>query len=271
MGIIRERLFKLKEISAISIKDKFENSQNEPFFIKGVDQNTGKSDHYVLKPTIGSRMYAGASMRELIASLIAIELELIVPEPVIVNISLELAELYKNHKFYKILSSNIGKNFGTLYLEDNTTWLDSYYQNKLFFPTIQSIFIFDVFIDNTDRNNTKPNVLVKDDKIHMIDHEIAFSFAHLILYDNPTPWLLTENDCALSRLHLFYNFLKGGIFCSENLIKKMANLDVEFWNAVEFYLPNDWKHEKYITIRNYLLNRITRLDLFQKEIERLLM
>ena len=56
MGRITDRKFVLPEIAAMSVRKQFQNSQNKPLLIQGVDKQTGKSGFFVLKPTVGLRM-----------------------------------------------------------------------------------------------------------------------------------------------------------------------------------------------------------------------
>ena len=87
MGKIRDGNFEFQHIFATSYSDVFETSANQPLLVLGINMNNGVSGEFVLKPTGAQRMYPGASMKELIASLIALELELSTPEPV--NITVE--------------------------------------------------------------------------------------------------------------------------------------------------------------------------------------
>ena len=198
------------------------------------------------------------------------ELEIPVPVPVTIDISDEFIELYSDKEYHATLQNSRGLNFGTKYLDSMPTWTDAHYKNKLLHQAIQSTFIFDAFIENVDRNKIKPNMLVGNDQIYLIDHEISFSFADLIAYQNLTPWRLTENDCVLFQQHLFYNYLKGKNFCCEKLFEKIATLNEDFWDSAYYYLPNEWIHEKYNTIREHLLKRALRINEFQLDIERLL-
>ena len=272
MGIIRDGNMKVKKISPLSIRDIFDSSQNRPFLIQGVDSETGDIGYYVLKPTVGLRMYSGAALKELLSSFIAIELEIPIPEPVVIIITREFAELYRDESYYQILSDSIGSNFGTLYLDSGySTWMEAHYHNKLLFQAIQKTFVFDTFIDNADRNNFRPNMLVGHDEIYLIDHELAFSFTNAILYNNPTPWMLNENDCTLAQQHLFYYFLKGKQFISDNLIQKMSNIDEQFLDNFEQHLPHLWRNEVFDKIKNFILLRTANLGEFRNEIERLLL
>jgi len=270
MGQILNNQFVIKVVKAVSIRKCLTNSQNQPFIIEGININTGEQGFYVLKPNIGNRMYSGATMKELLASLMALELDINVPEPVIVEINEDFTQLYKGKQYHSILVNSSGKNFGTRYLEGLPTWTDANYDNPLLHQAIQETFVFDTFIENADRNRLKPNMLIGSDKIYLIDHELAFSFVDLILYNNPTPWVLTENDCNLAKNHLFYNFIRGKNFCCSNLLSKMVNLNPIFWETVESYLPFEWRNDKFNIIKSLLSLRISDIKEFQNGIERLL-
>jgi hypothetical protein len=270
MGIIKDDSFKLSRIYPQVLREGFESSQNRPVLIRGINVDTGVADYYVIKPAGANRMYNGAAMRELIASLLALELELQTPEPVIVEVDDRFIELTKGTVYYSSFEKSQGLNFGSKYIEGHNIWKDDHFKTPVLFSEIQKIFIFDIFIENSDRNKIKPNLMTNNQQILIFDHEIAFSFADILLYNNATPWKFSDNDIQLFQNHLFYNFLHGKEFVSESFVDKMGTLDYRFWEKVESLLPKEWMHEKYPMIKNHLLKRISELEKFKNEIKRLL-
>jgi len=267
---IKNSDFSIRRIYPHIIEERFINSQNQPFRIRGVDMNDGTSGYFILKPMGASRMYTGAAMKELIASLIAIEVGLNVPEPVIIEIDKNFVNLADNKETREVLSNSIGLNFGSLYLKGLSTWTEAGFLIKNLFSTIQKVFIFDVFIENTDRTKVKPNMLTDNEDIVILDHELAFSFIDLLFYKNDTPWILTDNDKNLFRQHLFYDFLHGKEFVSDDFIDKFKLLDKQFWERVKYLIPSPLVVDKFDVIEKHLINRISNFDLFVKDLKRFL-
>lgn len=233
--------------------------------------DNGASDYYVLKPNGSSRMYPGATMREFIAALVANELGLSTPEPVIIEIDEKFVQLANDEMSYQVLNKSIGLNYGCLYLSGLSTWTNASFLYKNLFSTIQKVFIFDVFIENTDRSQGKPNMLTDNKDIVILDHEIAFSFIDLLLYKNDTPWLLNDNDKDLFRKHLFYSFLNGKEFVCEDFVTKFSSLDKAFWERLQYLIPSDLVIDRFNSIRDHLLNRISKIEIYKEEIKRLLL
>jgi hypothetical protein len=104
MGIIRDRQFRIPKIFPQIIRHNFEESENRPILIQGVDIVSGSEGYYVIKPSNARRMYPGASMKELIASLLALELDMLTPHPVIIEVDDEFIETTKGSDNYLTLS-----------------------------------------------------------------------------------------------------------------------------------------------------------------------
>jgi hypothetical protein len=79
----------------------FETGANQPMVIQGVCRETGVKGDFVVKYRGAPRMSIEASCRELIASFIAMELDLFVPEPAIINVSKEFVESLSGKSGYK--------------------------------------------------------------------------------------------------------------------------------------------------------------------------
>jgi len=69
----------------------------------------------------------------------------------------------------------LGLKFGSKFYPDSydfTVSLDKYVLEKRL--EIDTLFAYDHLINNIDRNHYKPNVLIRDEKVLVIDHELGF-------------------------------------------------------------------------------------------------
>ncbi len=92
MTKITDPQYNLPIIEALSPHKLFETGANKPLLITGVDTNGSKGD-YVVKFRSAERMSYEASMRELLAAFIAMQMEITIVKPVIVNISQNFVDL----------------------------------------------------------------------------------------------------------------------------------------------------------------------------------
>ena len=158
---------------------------------------------YVLK--LRSEVRASGLTFEYIAALLAQRLGIEMPEPVLINLAFDVALAQgHNEDLCNRLSRSVGLNFGTRYLPGLTTWAPDRRVPPSIAQRAAELLAFDALIDNADRRQEKPNVLVGSDRVVAIDHELAFSFLRLISV--PRSWL---DRLSFLRTHPFYHGLKG--------------------------------------------------------------
>src|SRR5579872_2597773 len=167
--------YSLPIIEAQTPSELFESGANKPLLIRGVDENGNKGD-YVVKFRGAERMSEEASMRELLAAFIAAQMGIRVVQPVIVNISGAFIELLKGESAWQYATKSVGYNFGSEYLKEYSTIMPTQVFNAEQLHAAQTIFAFDVTIQNPDRRIGKPNMLTDGAEIVIFDHELAFSF-----------------------------------------------------------------------------------------------
>jgi hypothetical protein len=52
---------------------------------------------------------------------------------------------------------------------------------------------------------------------------------------------------------------------------RLSNLDEVFWDSIHYYLPDDWRHEKFALIKEHLILKISKINIFRDEIKRFLL
>ena len=259
--------FSLPTIFAEAFMKPLTESANKPFVILGINKSSLEKNEYVVKLNNSQRMSANAALREIIGSLIAIELGIPTPLPVIIEISNEFVQTRKGFDDYLRFSQSIGINFGNKFLGDNVIQFmpvipESYEGLK---KLLQEVFIFDVFIENTDRKVNTPNLMMKDHIVYVIDHEIAFSFIHA-LFPNNKPWIFNNEIYELIRIHCLYSNLKGKKFLTNDFFEEFSKLNDTFWTKAYELLPNQWKLNDFSKIRDYLCLKIEHITDFKNEI-----
>ncbi len=263
--------FNIPIIFAETILKALTESANKPFVISGIDKANLIKDEYVVKLNASERMYLGARLRELLASLIATEIGIATPKPAIIEISRELAETRKGFADYIRFNESIGLNYGTKFLGENVVQFmprsEGSYKNII--KPLQQIFIFDLFIENSDRSYDKPNLLVKGNELYVIDHEIAFGFL-MDIRKNPTPWHFDNSMQNLISKHCLYANLKGRHFLAQDFFENFHKLNKRFWDATYNLLPQEWRTDDFDKIRDHLQLKVDHITEFKNEIMEIL-
>lgn len=254
----------LPEISALCEVDVFNNCTTQPMLIRGVCKKTGIKSDYVVKFKGSPRMSPIASCRELIASFIAMEFGFYIPEPVIIDISTEFIETIIGKDGYKNAINSVGINFGCKYLTGFMEFTSNQHLNYDLCKQAEQIFVFDVFISNTDRRTDKPNILTNGNEILIFDHELAFGFL-LDINKNPTPWIISDSDESWIKKHAFYQTLRNNKHNFDKLIEKLTLLNDHFWNKMYKTIPDEWLGKHFDDIKNNLYSIIENRNHFKKE------
>jgi hypothetical protein len=255
-------------IEALSPHELFESGANKPLLITGVDANGIKGD-YVVKFRSAERMSFEASMRELLAAFIAMQMEITVVRPVIINVSQDFADLLKGHEAWQYANRSIGYNYGSEYIKDHSTLIINQSLNNNQLPYAQNIFAFDILIQNTDRRDDKPNMITDGKEIIIFDHELAFGFV-FDLFKNPRPWEITARDMEWINNHCLLSKIKGNNFNFDTFSKRLDNLDENFWNTAWNIIPDEWRSDHFNLIKNHFSAISENKDAFILELKKLM-
>lgn len=246
----------LPVVHALQPSDHLVNSANKPQLIRGIVEQTQQKDDFVVKYMAGERMHPEAAMQELLALFIAMEWDMPVANPVLIQISNEFAQLMTTNSLaYQLASKSIGINFGTHYLKNTHIINPKLPLNNHEQEYAKDILLFDIFIQSSDRSEMKPNMLSNNLIVYPIDHEISFSFALLLPFlRNQQPWVIRENDKIWINANILYSKLKGENFNFAKLSQNLSRLNNVFWQKAEGLVPNHWKGDRFTDIKNYLLS-----------------
>jgi hypothetical protein len=267
MSIISKR-FQLSVIEALVPHKTFTTGANKPLLITGVDKNGNKGD-YVVKLIGAERMSKEACMRELLASLVAIQMGIRVPKPVVVNISKEFVDLLKGDDSWNFASRSLGYNFGSEYIENLMVVSPAQELTSKQLPFAQTIFPFDVTIQNPDRTNEKPNMMSDGTEIVIFDHELAFSFV-LDIFSNPEPWKVQQRDMEWINKHVLLPKIRRTPCDFDNFKSRLEKLDAAFWQTAKEIIPEEWLSDQFVKIQQHLVSICNNKDKFINELKMLM-
>jgi hypothetical protein len=263
--------YKLPFVEALSAFDLLIGT-TAPLAVWGVDTTTSERGQYVVKFNNHDRMTITSSAFELIGSWMAMQLELPVVEPAIVNLSPAFIETMKGRDGYRAALQSQGINFGSRYQEGLLNIPDvSFSIPKNLEETAKLIFVFDMFIANTDRGHQRPNVVFNNSNLLIFDHELAFSFLRILPFlRNKTPWILNEADRDLYEKHFFYKFLKDLKPDLTQQVNLLKCFNEDFWSKVYETLPKEWIDDKVLEIQPYLTTIVENLPYFAESLNKTL-
>lgn len=257
--------YKLPHIYPTNLDKELETGANKPLILRGVDMETGIKKECVVKLQASERMTPYFSMKELLACFIAKELGLEVISPVIVRIDEQTVEIARGLSYCDRIGNSIGLNFGSEYLQ-------GFYQISEKEPLSLSqqkdaveIFIFDMMIQNPDRNKQKPNMLMGGDRITILDHELAFSFLDVFSFLRPSPIFALKKTDNLVEKHYLLKHLTLHNLDDVQILDNLDKLNISFWNKAKELIPDNWLSPKFDEIKVHfdLLNR-NRNEFYQE-------
>ena len=218
------------------------------------DYNGNNAGEYVVKFKGGTETGVTGMASELVASLLADELDLACPTPAVVDINPNIADLLsaKDSDVAEIIKKSGGLNFGSRVLSGGFgTWpVNKSIPNSLT-QLAAEIFTFDALIQNPDRRTNNPNLLWKGSEIYIIDHELAFSFVFEI-GTSGRPWELKGLTGDFLNGHVFSKDLKGKVIDLSRLQSGLEGIDDLTLRAMFDQIPIEWNNDNLSRIREHL-------------------
>jgi hypothetical protein len=220
----------------------------------------------VVKLIAGNECSSTSLICELIASLLAIDLGLPIPQPYLVKIGSDLCVETLDRNLVQRFQQCIGMNFGSIHLGQGfITWPTGRNVPTSLLQISADIFAFDILIQNPDRRIDKPNLLRKGDDIVIFDHEMAFSFIYS-LFPDEFPW--NGNGMNFAPQHVFYNSLKGHPISFDRMQEAFESIENQRFEEYLNTVPSDWRRsgkDFALQIKEYLVKaRDNSPMLFQK-------
>jgi hypothetical protein len=178
-------------LNASALIRELSSGRTKPCLFHCECDNIELGSEYVVKLKDGIETREHGLVSELIASQLAIFLDIPIPEPAIINIDPLLSEIIPDTVLSQKIRKSAGYNFGSKFIcQGFDTWPVGKPVPANLKTLALEIFAFDALIQNPDRRIDKPNVLWKGDELYIIDHEMGFSFIFDIL-PLKEPWRIT--------------------------------------------------------------------------------
>ena len=149
---------------------------NRPFLVIG--QSGEERETLVVKSRAGYADRPDAMLKELFALLMARELGLNAPEPVLVELLPGFDFAAADHDgFPELIQQSHGWNVDTVHLgNDWKPWIQGSKPRSITDAMLEDAYTFDGMIQNSDREPDNPNMLWKGDKLAVLDFDKAFAF-----------------------------------------------------------------------------------------------
>ena len=255
----------VKTITAVTFLKAFYTGRTCPCLMLCADEE-GNLIETVVKLIVGKESSQAGLICELMASFLAQDLDLPVPQPFLVEVE---ADFYKGI-FDIVLSrrfkDSVGLNFGSKFLGGGyTTWPQERSIPGSLLRDAAEIFAFDLMIQNPDRRKDKPNLLRKGDELAIFDHELAFSFLYALVRDE-YPW--DGKGMNYVRSHVFYDGLRRRDVSLERIQGALEAIDDHRLAMYVDAVPGNWRNKSRDAterIQEYLKKtRNNSKKLFQK-------
>ena len=306
MPKITDTNYHLPIYTPIQYYHKLSSGRTEPLLVRCANtENTSERKDIVLKLSDGV-MSHDAKCRELIASFIAKELDIHVPEPVLIHLSQESLLIFEGTDVHNRveMALTLGYSFGSEWAGDGyNEFVKNVYLPFELLSQAFSIFVFDVLIGNADRRIEKQNLKTYQNDVIIFDHESAFGFV-FDPFPNKTPSIIPASDKVWIQKHLLYEVLKKNgyfgesdifkeqnIFVEQNILtdtisdfdstpqknytqdldtilQKIRSLDNNFWEKIQSHVPVDWQqgHEQVSKIESYISQITYNIPIFRQQI-----
>jgi hypothetical protein len=205
---------------------------------------------------------------ELLAALLARQLDIPTPEPMLVEIDPALADGMSDADLRTRIRGSGGLNFGCRLLTGGyETWPVGRAIPFSLRQAALEMFAFDLLIQNPDRRREKPNLLWKGDELYAIDHEAAFSFVYDIL-GGADPF--DVSSLPFVKNHVFFAQLRGKEHDLERFAGALETVTDERLQNMMQSLPPEWRSPRTMMMVEHLLTVTGDINQFIDQIRRVL-
>lgn len=242
-------------------------SRTKPAVLRCEDESGQTVGYYVVKLLGGLETKEAGLVREMFGSSLAKHFGLFTPEPAIIKIEADLAELIaESEPGHAVrIRQSVGLNFGTELMTGFSPWPVEKSIPEAMRQTALDIFSFDALIQNPDRRYTNPNLLVKGDVILVYDHELAFAFL-LDILPSATPWKLSDQRYLES--HVFFTKLRSRPVDLMRFVESLAGLSDSRIGRMSAEVAPEWNNGILFKIEAHLRLMREHAEEFAEEIRR---
>jgi hypothetical protein len=229
----------LKRLTAIEFNRPTASGKTRPAFITCEDSD-GSTMEVVAKFSSGCELGVTSLAMEAIAACLAGDLGLPIPEPVLVEVPADWAQLIHEPTLRTRIQAACPVAFGSkLITGQYAEWTSESDIGDTMIHTAAAIMFFDGAIQNPDRRVENPNCIVRGGEIRIYDHELTFS--HGIVIGWQPPWVLGGlKPLETPGFHIFRAKLRGRAIDYEPIRASWSDLSDTRIAEYEQALPPEW-------------------------------
>jgi hypothetical protein len=214
-----------------------------------VDVDEGQS--FVVKAFTKEHIQqTSATFCEFLGNILAKEFGIETLECALMNLTTSFIDSLPKQVQERISKSGDGLKFCCRYLEGAGTYTHSLGKFISKSNHIANIFAYDILIRNVDRTKAKPNILLQNNSIYLIDHELSFDVDEKYLYKFNN----LDTSVYPFESHIFYESLKKTRKDKLNLFdefeENLKRLNLQVIEELISFLKN----KNIWTAKNYLIS-----------------
>jgi hypothetical protein len=235
----------------------FSGSNNAPVIVTA-ESPARERDEWVLKPL--ARLGEIGSIRELIGYRFAQAMGIPVIESGVVEISEQA--IAPSPILREMFSSSVGPNFASRYVPGVVDLIHADEVIRQHRGTATNIYAWDVLVDNIDRRLQRSNLVVSNDQLLAIDHELTFSWFGVI--GGPGPVWAVSILHRLAKEHFLANHVTRWNLGLDEFKQRLVVLSSAEMAAITENIPARWMQAEgsdfLAKVRQYLDDVQTRAD-----------
>lgn len=255
----------LPEVTAIRFEKVMGSGRTQPCLMI-CENEAGEEVELVVKMRGHPQIMPGGLMAEVMASLLALDLDLPVQPPYRVKIERAFAETVPMAALREIFTGSVGLNFGSAKWKPGyTIWPRDKRPSRDTRQTAMEVFAFDGLIQNPDRRAVNPNCVYLGDDLLLYDHESAFS--HFLTILPKLPWELGGVDFLKN--HIFWQALRGETLELDRFQGALEAIDEKRITKYLQAVPGEWNGQAVTgeRIQSHLLVCIANFKRIQLQLQ----
>lgn len=237
----------LESVMAVRFDRRMKNGKTWPCLLACLRAD-GEECEVVAKFSAGCERGPGGLVAEAIAAMLAADLVLPVPEPVVVDFDAEFIDLLpaEEREMTARIRASVPVAFGSTKLPPGFISIPP---DKAFPQSLRTeaaeIFAFDALIQNSDRRPENPNCLLDGHSFAIFDHEFAFMTEGIIGWQPPwKPGGL--NSFKGTNRHVFFSALAGRPIDLSRFLGAWQSISDVRINEYRQALPPQWVYDKTV-------------------------
>ncbi len=229
----------LEKVEATRFDRVMSKGRTTPLLL-AAEYSDGRSVELIGKFSHGGQIGAIGLAREAISAMLAADLDLPVPKPLLVTISDAFIETVPNPAAAALLRQSLRVGFGSSRLPNGySVWSDGNGVPKRMLAQAAEIFAFDALIQNADRHPINPNMQVKGEQLAIYDHELAFIWEGVLFWKPPWEAGGLDNIAQPDR-HVFFTAIKSQALDFSRLIGAWEAISDNRLAQYQAALPAEW-------------------------------